>query len=157
MSSMKDVAIQKAKDIRLEYKADDHSLEETFQNIFKDKNISVRYDEQGELTEYNPDDGSWEITLPHGTPSARDNFTIAHELGHIFLEHTLDNNKIARSGLSTLTEIAANAFAAEFLMPEEKFRLEAQKCNFNERTLAEKFGVSQTAALIRMTALGLIS
>lgn len=162
MSSAKAEAIRVARQVRQQYCTENQPLADVFQKIFDAKNITLEYDVQGALTECfpgkNPEETSWQITLPYGTSAARDNFTIAHELGHIFLDHPLDrDNKIARSGLSTLTEVAANAFAAEFLMPEDEFRKEAQRCGNNERVLAEKFSVSQSAALIRMIALGIIS
>ena len=162
MSSEKAKAIQMAKKVREEFdKNNNQPLVDIFQKIFNEKNIKLEYDIQGELTEYYPKQGaqeaSWKITLPRSTSEARNNFTIAHELGHIFLQHKLENNKIARSGLSTLPEIAANAFAAEFLMPKDEFCKAAEDCDNNEQILAEKFNVSQSAALIRMIALGIIS
>jgi Zn-dependent peptidase ImmA (M78 family) len=55
----------------------------------------------------------------------RRNFTIAHELGHHFLGHTLDGYCHIYRNLSTVThekqpqEVEANYFAACFLMPYE--------------------------------------
>ncbi|MGB7529236.1 ImmA/IrrE family metallo-endopeptidase [Sphingobacterium cellulitidis] len=60
----------------------------------------------------------------------RRNFTIAHELGHYFLQHQLhqnsifcNNNDIIEEGhQSNPIEREANYFASCFLMPEEKVR-----------------------------------
>jgi len=57
----------------------------------------------------------------------RKNFTIAHELGHYFLKHKLDNGqsfcsvKDIESGLSASNqqEVEANYFSSCFLMPKE--------------------------------------
>lgn len=57
----------------------------------------------------------------------RKNFTIAHELGHYFLKHKLDNGqsfcsvKDIESGLSASSqqEVEANYFSSCFLMPKE--------------------------------------
>lgn len=61
----------------------------------------------------------------------RKNFTIAHELGHLFLHMGFDTNKekwdsqdnvqYYRSGASEL-EYQSNEFAAAFLMPEAKYK-----------------------------------
>lgn len=154
-SALKKKAIDKAKEVRQHY-GQAGQLKKIFESIFKDKNISLKYDEEGELTQYTPETDAWVITLPLDTSGARDNFTIAHELGHIFLEHELENNTIARSGRTTPQEVAANSFAAEFLMPEDIFMREAQQSNNNEKVLAAKFGVSPAAALVRLSSLKLI-
>lgn len=154
-SELKKEAIAEAKKVRQQY-GQAGQLKKIFEEIFKDKNISLKYDEEGELTQYIPETNSWVITLPINTSGARDNFTIAHELGHIFLKHELENNTIARSGRSTPQEVAANSFAAEFLMPEDSFRGEAHNSNNNEKVLAAKFEVSPAAALVRLSSLKLI-
>ncbi len=71
--------------------------------------------------------GDFYIKLPMDTSPLRDNFTIAHELGHYFLHYREKYGKIiyARYGNSS-EEIQANRFAAAFLMPREQF-LKARK------------------------------
>jgi Zn-dependent peptidase ImmA (M78 family)/DNA-binding XRE family transcriptional regulator len=58
------------------------------------------------------------VNSQHPTPRAL--FTLAHELGHLLIGHngsiTVDDNFVG----DTPTERQANAFAAEFLMPENK-------------------------------------
>ena len=66
-------------------------------------------------------------------PDGRQNFTKAHELGHYFLKHSLENGKIVcspqnifeneRVGLPQI-EKEANLFAVYFLMPEPMIRAE---------------------------------
>lgn len=105
----------------------------------------------------------------------RQRFTIAHELGHLFLHkddtvsydrgsvmlfrdsHTSDGNDIK--------EVEANKFAAELLMPADNLREDLADegpfdlVNENSSTdtiiskLAEKYGVSEQAMRIRLTTL----
>ena len=85
----------------------------------------------------------------------RDNFTIAHELGHLFLHKTEESKEFHRSGEPKTEEVEANIFAAEFLMPEDEFKNKAKEFNNSERMLASYFGVSPAAALVRMAVLNI--
>lgn len=59
------------------------------------------------------------IKRPRGRSSHRFNFSIAHELGHIYLHH-LDEPQEWKTWATLLTEeMEADAFAAELLMPRE--------------------------------------
>jgi Zn-dependent peptidase ImmA (M78 family) len=103
----------------------------------------------------------------------RQRFTIAHECGHYLLHRTDDpvfidatpvffRDDISNEGRS-LREIAANAFAAELLMPRNKLLeiLHERPIDaFDEvalRRVAGMFGVSTQALTIRLTRLDLIS
>lgn len=69
---------------------------------------------------------------------ARLNWTLAHEIGHIYLNHKKDGD---------LEEIEANFFASELLMPEILIRtLEKQKIAITASSLSEIFQVSRAAA-----------
>lgn len=99
-------------------------------------------------------DCSFKIQLSPTTSPLRDNFTIAHELGHFFLhydyEHPSEQEVIfARYG-SNQFEWQANRFAAAFLMPEEEFRKARKKFHDNSLLIASHFEVSQIAAEKRM-------
>jgi len=101
----------------------------------------------------------------------RQRFTIAHELGHIFMhrQDPLSYDTSAelihfRDGHSATgadpKEREANAFAAELLMPEEVVRKEIQDMkgiNLHDSRamsrLADKFGVSQAALTVRLVSL----
>lgn len=101
--------------------------------------------------------GTFEIRLPVASSSARDNFTIAHELGHYYL-HKPANQKdfrFTRRG-SNRQEWEANWFAAEFLMPADDFIEQAEKCGYDIYELARYFQVSPSAANVRLSALNLI-
>lgn len=89
----------------------------------------------------------------------RQRFTVAHELGHHFLNH----GKRFRDGASTLNdpydamEISANRFAAELLMPLHAVKTLVEERNVESVTaLANAFGVSEPAMRIRLKNLGYI-
>jgi Zn-dependent peptidase ImmA (M78 family) len=99
-------------------------------------------------------------------------FTIAHELGHYFVNQGtdvhVDKQILFRSEQSSnameRSEIAANAFAAELLMPSEIVHQKyAELCKRIYRDddalvdeLAKLFGVSTVAMGFRLKNLGLI-
>jgi Zn-dependent peptidase ImmA (M78 family) len=77
---------------------------------------------------------------------ARKRWTLAHEIGHIYLEHTKDNAEEERE---------ANLFASELLMPELVILELKRRLRDYGRTLTiseveRLFGVSQSAAANRM-------
>lgn len=104
---------------------------------------------------------------PHQSKQ-RMNFTIAHELGHLFLHmgyktnfyrwQQQDNTTYYRSGDSQ-SEYQANEFAAAFLMPRKQYKDIMDK-NTNDNDIvntleiAEYFGVSISAASNRGKFLG---
>jgi Zn-dependent peptidase ImmA (M78 family) len=104
----------------------------------------------------------------------RQRFTIAHELGHLYLDPRDDLNYDKnfamqfRNGLSSkgtnLKEIEANYFAAELLMPEDFLRQDLAAyakdhgaVDFEDNTLvkelAEKYKVSIHAMTVRLARL----
>jgi predicted transcriptional regulator len=105
------------------------------------------------------------IFLPSVTSLARDRFTIAHELGHLFLhypQHSSSKPGIPMRATRWVDETdseqqraewEANWFAAAFLMPTTLFR-EAWKNNV--MLAASRFGVSSKAAEIRAKDLRLL-
>lgn len=90
--------------------------------------------------------------------SYRNRFTVAHELGHVLLGHVDKGNPKHRDttfGNYNPVERAANAFAAELVMPEQKVR-ELFGGASSVRQLSEAFGVSNAAMSFRLQNLGLI-
>jgi predicted transcriptional regulator len=102
------------------------------------------------------------------TSQERDRFTIAHELGHLFLHYPIvaqhhpgavmaatrwvdETDKVQQRA-----EWEANWFAAAFLMPAPKFRAAYTECGGSISRLASRFGVSTPAAEIRAKTLSLI-
>jgi len=83
------------------------------------------------------------VVLFRKTASQRYRFTLAHELGHIHLDHSLDSEE---------EEWQANIFAGELLVPELVV-LELQRLLSRRLTAAEVsrlFGISLTAAEVRL-------
>ena len=105
-------------------------------------------------------------------PQTRQRFTIAHEIGHLVLQHAgeifVDQTVMKRDAKSSRAvdrqEIDANRFAAELLMPES-FVLEAVHRRQEESAdisptqivneLAIEFQVSPQAMEYRLTNLGM--
>jgi Zn-dependent peptidase ImmA (M78 family) len=86
----------------------------------------------------------------------RRRFTLAHELGHHRLGHRqrVDMDVFAEADVS---EVDANAFAAEFLMPARKVRSWPTVGSLADvAEIAAYFRVSGKAMLIRLSSLGVI-
>lgn len=115
-------------------------------------------------------DSSFRISLAEDFMPKRKKFSIAHELGHLFLHmgFLVDKEKWQHESLfqdsvryrfgRSLEEFEANEFAGALLMPEDDFRIQAEK-NFKDgkyqvSTIAEFFEVSGEAALTRGRWLG---
>jgi hypothetical protein len=115
----------------------------------------------------------FKITLPEYGFENRDRFSIAHELGHLFLHmgYLMDPNRwnsikdfkdsvYYRQGFS-LEESEANEFAGAFLMPRDEFIAVARQHqtgnSFNVTGIAEHFHVSPIAAATRGRFLGLFA
>lgn len=98
------------------------------------------------------------IAVNSARPLCRRRFSIAHEIGHYILGH----NSLLFSGSGgegmikrdPKQERAANAFAAEFLMPKIALSREAHK--YSLRGLARRYMVSVQAMEIRLKELGLV-
>jgi Zn-dependent peptidase ImmA (M78 family) len=112
------------------------------------------------------------VSADEGTERQR--FTLAHELGHLFLHRDealrydkglmLLRNEHSSDG-TDIKEIEANRFAAELLMPEEELRKDMAESpsvyfmndsTFTQRyvkKLAEKYQVSPRAMSVRITTL----
>lgn len=85
----------------------------------------------------------------------RQNFTIAHELGHYILHSrsgAIAPMQAGRKG-STRVEWEANWFAASLLMPEREFTDASKLADMTELRLAGRFNVSVEAVQIRKKVL----
>lgn len=114
----------------------------------------------------------FEIKVSPFQSDARMNFSIAHELGHLFLHmlYKIDydewqripiNESYNRNGNNEL-ESQANEFAAELLMPKDIFlkvlsNNEEVKNSYNIEPVARYFGVSEQAAINRGRWLGVLA
>lgn len=107
-------------------------------------------------------DNSFVIHLSSETGSLRDNFTIAHELGHLLLHWPKVRKAHSGKGMRATRwvdesdkslvrcEWEANWFASAFLMPETDFR-----DAYSKGVASETFGVTQAAVEVRAKTLGL--
>lgn len=130
--------------------------------------ISPLDDNQTDSIIVRPDE-SFEVRLSSLTGSLRDNFTLAHELGHYVLHWPKVKERQSQAGeVQGMTatrsldeddeeqvrcEWEANWFAAAFLMPEESFSK-----LWNEggaEAAARNLGVSVAAAKVRARSLNL--
>jgi Zn-dependent peptidase ImmA (M78 family) len=123
--------------------------------------ISFMDDDQTDAIVVEPD-GTFRIRLSSHTGALRDNFTIAHELGHLVLHWPLvrksgegvgmhATRKVDRSNqVLQRCEWEANWFASAFLMPDAEFRKA-----YNDGNASEIFGVTQAAVDIRARNLGI--
>lgn len=98
-------------------------------------------------------------------PPHRQRFTIAHELGHIYL-HDININEVDKLNVvfrsdfdfssndpeKLMIEQRANAFASEILMPEDQV-LKLIDAGLNSTQMAEIFGVSIQAMEIRLAGI----
>lgn len=123
--------------------------------------ISFLDDDQTDAIIVEPD-SSFLIRLSSLTQPHRDNFTIAHELGH-WLMHWPQVKKVApgfgmkatRSVDRSSEELVrceweANWFASAFLMPADAFRKA-----YIDGVASEMFGVSDAAVEVRAKSLGI--
>lgn len=110
------------------------------------------------------------IVVNSAHSAARRRFTIAHELGHLLLHpgepiHVDQGARInLRDGASAtaeeVDEIEANAFAASLLMPAAWLRRDVSEAGIDVedgaeiRRLADRYGVSTQAMLVRLASLG---
>lgn len=86
----------------------------------------------------------------------RQRFSLAHEFGHICLEHDLVlAERIEGEDVKNEIEKEADEFAAELLMPIDVFK-KAFSANPDLEALAEMFEVSTTAVSVRLLKLHLI-
>jgi Zn-dependent peptidase ImmA (M78 family) len=106
--------------------------------------------------------GTWEIFLNANDSPKRQAFTLAHELGHYFLQHKGDEyGAYWRDSLYASPkppqEQEADMFAAELLMPADvldKFMQDNNLTSHDSTQLAKVFGVSQTAMTFRLNNMG---
>ena len=101
------------------------------------------------------------VLYNHALPVGRRRFTIAHELGHLFLEHLGEQKELFREGTGE-EEYEANDFAANLLMPKAEF-IECVYNNLDEEGLcnldavSDYFKVSISAVKTRGKFLGVFS
>ena len=145
-----------AREIRKEF--NNKNSQELLDEIRKKENIATQYCSDDTKEESLViDENEAIIYLPQNSSPARDRFTIAHELGHFFLHKNPGAPRVSftRRG-SDKFEWQANWFAAELLMPRDVFLETAAKYCNDEDALSRIFGVSKSAASVRLKSLNII-
>ncbi|MDP4179757.1 MAG: ImmA/IrrE family metallo-endopeptidase [Bacillota bacterium] len=118
-------------------------------------NVSDNFDA---VSIFNERDNSFQIILNNNkinypfqeSKDRRLNFTIAHELGHIFLGHLTISDKLKTEQERYIEDLEANEFASKLLMPQRILL----NCNFSSvYDVADFFNVSISALSTRMHVL----
>lgn len=154
--------VKQADSVRNEYFLEGISPIQAFRCILKEKNGNIEThgcSVKCETLDVKPDK-SFIIYLPQNTSPQRDVFVIARALGHLYLHTDLEANPgqgctFNRRG-SDRPEREASWFAAELLMPENEFKRVAREKRNMADLMAIHFGVSRSAALVRMSYLGIL-
>lgn len=126
--------------------------------------------EDASIEKSNNEDSKFIIHLNKNKPCSRTRFSIAHELGHLFLHmgymtETWDTAETFKDSIYyrsfnrkdmnySQEETEANEFAAAFLMPKEQFKISLLKNAFDIEATALEFQVSIEAAKNRARNLG---
>lgn len=142
------------------------SLSTNIETLLKSKGISISRialpaDVSGIIKRIG---NSTTVYLNNAENSERQNFTMAHELGHFTVYEKMDTQDFnfieTRTNLITPEEEYANEFAGNILMPEEKIKEFMRNKKFSSlsevglpEAVAREFKVSTPAAHIRLKIL----
>lgn len=163
MSANWEAAKTKAKEIRNKYSLDDDRPVNAF-DVASKEGIKVVYFKPLENTPIENASGLYvanrkTVYLNADEPADRQNFTLAHELAHYFLDHKPSEYGVSwrsytyTNGSKPEKEQEADCFAAELLMPKkliDKFKNKYDLNDNNVVTLAKLFGVSTAAMKYRI-------
>lgn len=118
------------------------------------EDLSMDQAESGSMNVHGFED--FDIFISDTSSELRDNFTIAHELGHYILHSNLGTREgyFTRYGSDRL-EWEANWFAAAILMPKKEFKRIAKEVDYSAIKLAAYFNVSEMAVKVRLNVLEL--
>ena len=132
--------------------------------------VDYKEDISGLIT-YIKEEETFYIIINKNKPQTRQNFTIAHEVGHYFLHKDIIKQEDLIDGESSLEvktlfrldstqysaiETEANIFAASLIMPTELVK-KAWETFHNIEECAKLFSVSPSAMSIRLEKLNLLS
>jgi Zn-dependent peptidase ImmA (M78 family) len=158
------------KSVKSVYNKDIYLLFNDF-NSKEIKSLNVPNTADGFTINIKKDNKTYIIIINKNMPANRQRFTMAHEIGHIFLDHNLDEIRTRASeeiihkqcgdndpnSKYFIEEKAANAFAAELLMPEVQIKLLFSHKKYGFDDLSKAFGVSVDSVILRLKTLKLIS
>jgi len=84
----------------------------------------------------------------------RQKFSVAHELGHLYMGHLHGQSSIDLNSTAN-DEVEANQFAAQLIMPPAMLRKDIKEGLKDPKQLAKKYGVSEEAMWWKLTESGL--
>ena len=101
------------------------------------------------------ENGGYAIYANQDDSLTRRRFTYAHELAHFLLHREqigdgINENALFRGNMANNLEVEANKLAAEILMPMNVLHEIAETRKYGVNELAEIFGVSRSAMLVRL-------
>ena len=114
------------------------------------------------------DDGRWKdvsfvIKVSAADSPRRQNFTLAHEVGHLFLHYLKANPANRKKSFNRISyleggniEREANIFAGALLMPSKEYKEVYDNCEGDLIEVANVFDVSVPAAEVRASVLGIL-
>lgn len=94
------------------------------------------------------------IGVNHSLSLAQKRYSIAHEIGHVWMDHPSYVYEV-QGRQDAILESEANIFAAEFLVPKNALKREFFRCR-NYEILAEKFYVDRQIMYYRFKDTGLL-
>ncbi|EGR0412536.1 MULTISPECIES: ImmA/IrrE family metallo-endopeptidase [Vibrio] len=137
----------------------DGSIPVNIENIVRSLSIEIRRTPLRGSGFADIEGGQRVIGINSNDCATRQRFTMAHELGHHALMHSLprDRDEIASYGIDYY-EIEANNFAAEMLMPESSLNKDVPRFTYGGsiqiQPLADLYNVSYDAMYFRLKNLG---
>lgn len=107
---------------------------------------------------YATDDDRAFMVVERNSSAVRERFSLAHELGHLVMHKTLNQNFLEDKPLFKRVEEQANNFAGAFLMPAETFSREFYSPSISSLiSMKKRWKVSISAMTMRAHSLGLIT
>lgn len=97
------------------------------------------------------------IIYNNDKPVVRKRFSVAHEIGHLFLGHLHGGSSSDINAEKNFDEIEANAFAAHILIPPILLGRDIKGGNKDVEKLAKKYNVSVDAMWLQIRNSGLVS
>ena len=118
--------------------------------------LECKFEKEGALLYRDAEDKI--ILVNKDQPLGQKRFNIAHEIGHLALNHKgiiMQSSSHPLKQNKSKKEKEADVFASELLIPSTCLKREAFKCQFDVQQLKRKFKVSEQAMVVKMKILNL--
>jgi Zn-dependent peptidase ImmA (M78 family) len=100
------------------------------------------------------EDGITIIGYSSKAPLVRQKFSVAHEIGHLYMGHLHGQSSIDVNSTDN-DEVEANQFAAQLIMPPQMLRKDIKAGIKDPKDLAKRYGVSEIALWYKLNETGL--